>query len=182
MPKQQRVDNNIYQYISPNEVTDFTVVEVRDWILEHSDMYGNKNNAGLFVTRQLQSLKEAGLITQKRAGRKATYFKSDRFFEANFKLVSKKRRKRSTQKPIMQQKKHIVVELENEKTNIEAELAITLAEVNEYKVLMARSNDLNKLLKPSCSERAQKAAVLMAKLNVWTSTIELIRLNRSELC
>ncbi|MFA0566015.1 hypothetical protein AB4559_20120 [Vibrio sp. 10N.222.51.C8] len=182
MRKQYRIDNNIYQYISQPEVTDFTVVGVRDWVLECSSMYGNKNNARLFVARQLDALEKAGLIVCKGAGRKKAFFRSERFFEAKFKSIAKQKRNKKINESPFPQQTSIFIELQNEKASIEAELAITLAEVDEYKVLMARSSDLNKLLKKSYLEATQKAAALMAKLNVWTRTMKLIRLDESTLC
>ena len=182
MSTQQRINSDIYQSISQPEVTQFTVVDVRDYILENSDMYGNKNTARLFSARQLQKLEDIGLIESVGRGRHKVYSKSDDFFRANFKFVDKKRKTSIPKTAEVQRNRPIAIELESEKNHIEAELAITLAEVDEYKVLMARSGELNELLRPSYSVTAQKAAALMAKLNVWTSAIELIRHNRSATC
>ncbi|MBL4828898.1 MAG: hypothetical protein JKY55_03240 [Aliivibrio sp.] len=49
MQKQQRLNSDIYKFVSQPEIVQFTVIEVRDNVLEHSDMYGNKNTTRLFV-------------------------------------------------------------------------------------------------------------------------------------
>ncbi|MPW29675.1 hypothetical protein F9L16_11820 [Agarivorans sp. B2Z047] len=178
----QRINSDIYKSISPTNIAQFTVVEVRDSILERSDMYGNKNTARLFVARQLQILEDAGFIKSDRIGHKKYYSRTPAFFEANFKLIEKKKRTNVSYASKNKQQKPVVIDLENEKTDIEAKLAITLAEVDEYKILMARSGELKQLLSPSYSAATQKAAALMAKLNVWSSAIDLIKHSRSTAC
>ncbi|AYO17542.1 hypothetical protein D0812_24615 [Vibrio owensii] len=182
MPKLHRIDSNIYQYISPPEATDFTILEVRDWVLKCSDMYGSKSAARLFVARQLEALVKVGLISVNSSGRKKTFSKTAYFNEDKIKIVTKKQRTKKEVLPVHSHDKSIFNELRNERADIEAELAITLAEVDEYKALMARSNALNTLLKASYSEATQKAATLMAKLNVWTHTISLMQLDRKSPC
>ncbi|MFA0338888.1 hypothetical protein AB4488_10400 [Vibrio breoganii] len=182
MRTQQRINSDIYQSISRTDITQFTVVEVRNSILERSNMYGNKNTARLFVARQLQALENAGFIKSELIGHKKYYSKTGKFVQSSFKLIQKNKRTKPAPSTKDKQQKPISIDLENEKTGIEAELAITLAEVDEYKVLMMRSRELKKLLKPSYSVTTQKAAVLMAKLNVWSNAIELIKHSRSAAC
>ncbi|MGR5339140.1 hypothetical protein ACPV50_04395 [Vibrio astriarenae] len=182
MSKQYRIDSNIYEFISQTEVSVFTVIEVRNWVIKYSDTYGNKTNARQFVARQLDSLEASGLIFAENLGRKKVYSKSPQFFAADFKIIVKKKRNQKAMESVTSQKSPIFEELQKEKTNIEAELAITLAEVDEYKALMDRSSDLNRLLKASYSEATQKSATLVAKLNVWTHTMSLLTLNRPSAC
>ncbi|MDF5081806.1 hypothetical protein [Vibrio parahaemolyticus] len=182
MPKQYRLDSNIYQYVSQPDITDFTIVEVRDWVLECSDTYGNKDTARLFVARQIETLVDAGLLSVKRFGKKKKFFKTERFRQSALKVVTKRKRAQKEGTPSVSKNMSLLHELLSEKTNIEAELAITLAEVDEYKALMARSNDLTKLLNESYSETTQKAAALMAKLNVWTHTLSLIQREEPSPC
>ncbi|MFA0256014.1 hypothetical protein AB4481_16115 [Vibrio breoganii] len=182
MSKQYRIDNNIYEFISQTEVSVFTVIEVRNWVIKCSDSYGNKARARQFVARQLDSLEASGLIFAKNLGRKKVYSKSAQFFAADFKMILKKKRNQQAMTSVTSQKSLIFKELQKEKANIEAELAITLAEVDEYKALMDRSSDLNRLLKASYSEATQKSASLVAKLNVWTHTMSLLKLNRPSAC
>ncbi len=182
MPKQHRLDSNIYQYVSQPDITDFTIIEVRDWVLERSDTYGSKDTARLFVARQIEALVDAGLISMKRFGKKKKFFKTKRFSQSELQIVTKKKKPQKEATPSVSKNVSLLHELSSEKTNIEAELAITLAEIDEYKALMARSNALTKLLNESYTETTQKAAALMAKLNVWTHTLSLIQREESSPC
>ena len=66
--------------------------------------------------------------------------------------------------------------------DIESNLTIALAEVDEYKILMNRSKGLHNLLHTSHTEAVKKAAALVAKLNVWTNAIELLKEQEVKSC
>lgn len=72
--------------------------------------------------------------------------------------------------------------LEKEKHDIEAELTVTLAEIDEYKKLMNRSEELSHLLKPSYLSTTRKSALLLAKLNVWSDALRVIQENKDATC
>ncbi|MGR5488906.1 hypothetical protein ACPV5F_23965, partial [Vibrio alfacsensis] len=56
---------------------------------------------------------------------------------------------------------------------------ITLEEIKEYKTLMKRSRELRRLLDEPHSNATNKAALLVAKLNVWSEALN--RLSQIEL-
>ncbi|MBY8168088.1 hypothetical protein KW507_15545 [Vibrio fluvialis] len=185
MNTKHRINSDIYQTLSLPSLNHFSVIDVRNSIQSNSNRYGNNNNARLFVTRQLQSLVEAGLIVCKGSGRKKVFTKTDLFHKADFELVDKRNSGRTLVKKAQQNdNRHssIFAELEKERTDIEAELTVTLAEIEEYKNLMRRSDELNSLLRPAYSETAQKAATLMAKLNVRSSVLDLLRRKETSAC
>ncbi|WP_305811985.1 hypothetical protein [Photobacterium leiognathi] len=70
MNKKHRINGDIYQILCLPSLNYFSVIEIRNSIQSNTNKYGNKNNARLFVARQLQSLLEAGLIISKGTGRK----------------------------------------------------------------------------------------------------------------
>lgn len=185
MNNQHRINGDIYQILSLPSLNYFSVIEIRNSIQSNTNKYGNKNNARLFVARQLQSLLEAGLITSKGTGRKKVFAKTDLFYKTDFKLIDK----RTYGETLIANKQQddngrslISTELEKERKDIEAELTVTLAEIEEYKGLMRRSDELSSLILPLYSETTQKAATLMAKLNVRSGVLDLLRNKEASIC
>lgn len=185
MNNQHRINGDIYQILSLPSLNYFSVIEIRNSIQSNTNKYGNKNNARLFVARQLQSLLEAGLIISKGTGRKKVFAKTDLFYKTDFKLIDK----RTYGETFIANKQQddngrslISTELEKERKDIEAELTVTLAEIEEYKGLMRRSDELSSLIRPLYSETTQKAATLMAKLNVRSGVLDLLRNKEASTC
>ncbi|EHK8998485.1 hypothetical protein KCU36_001743 [Vibrio vulnificus] len=185
MNTRHRINSDIYQILSLPSLNHFSVIEIRNSIQSKSNKYGNNNNARLYVARQIQSLEEAGLIISKGTGRKKVFTKTELFHKTDFEPIDKRTSDASLMKKTQEDDNNhssISAELEKERTDIEVELTVTLAEIEEYKNLMRRSDELNSLLRPSYSETAQKAATLMAKLNVRSGVLDLLRSKEASTC
>lgn len=185
MNTKHRINSDIYQILSLPSLNHFTVIEIRNSIQSKSNEYGNNNNARLFVARQIKSLEEAGLIVGKGSGRKKVFTKTELFHKTDFEPIDKRTSSGSLLNKTQQNDNShssISAELEKERTDIEIELTVTLAEIEEYKGLMSRSDELSSLIRPSYSETTQKAATLMAKLNVRISVLDLLRNKEASTC
>lgn len=185
MNTKYRINSDIYQILSLPSLNHFSVIEIRNNIQSKSNKYGNNNNARLYVARQIQSLEEAGLIISKGTGRKKVFTKTELFHKTDFEPIDKRTSNASLMNKTQQHDYNhssIYAELEKEKTDIETELTVTLAEIEEYKDLMKKSDELSSLLRPSYCETTQKAATLMAKLNVRSSVLDLLRNKEAPAC
>lgn len=135
----------------------------------------------MFFKRQLQNLEEAGLTSSKENARDKVFSKTALFHEADFKLVDKRSIvRKQTQKSSKPSNVELMHEIE--KSEVEAELTVALAEIDEYKKLMNRSTELSKLLKPSYLRTTQKSASLLARLNFWSDTLREIQDNKVVTC
>ncbi|OEE68057.1 hypothetical protein A1OO_20210 [Enterovibrio norvegicus FF-33] len=182
MTNKIRIDSAIYDALSSNMFHQFKVIDIRDHIQSTSNKFGTKQSTRLFVARQLNKLEGKGLLTSSGNGRSKYFIKSELFDSANFRLTDIRRRAEETDTESHQRDISILLELEQEKRDIESELTLALAEIKEYKTLMGRSGELNSLLGPYYSTATQKAASHLAKLNVWSKAIELTKQSRPAPC
>ncbi|NOH53645.1 hypothetical protein F0266_11925 [Vibrio coralliilyticus] len=173
-----RINHDVYKAITCFSTNNFRVTDVRKYIQSHSDAYGSVSNARQFVARQLDKLEKAGLVVSQGSRHNKTYSKTRAFNEVRFDL-KEKRLTGSQMSTTKCQSTPIYTALQQEKSDIEAELTITLEELKEYKILMKRSNELCRLLNEPHLNATKKAASLVAKLNVWSEALK--RLRKSEL-
>ncbi|ABU74108.1 hypothetical protein [Vibrio campbellii] len=174
MTKKVQVNRDIYEIISLPSVSEFRVTQIRNLITKKSGHYSNKNTARLYVARQLESLEKQGVLKSQGLRHNKTYRKTDMFADANFILKDKRVSKKRPDNSGPLNSASVKSMLMDEKKDIESNLTIALAEINEYKLLMSRSKSLHNLLLSSHLDAVNKAAVLVAKLNVWTDAIKLV--------
>lgn len=176
-----RINRDVYKAITHPSMSSFRVTDVRKHIQSHSDAYGSVSNARQLVARQLDKLEKAGLAVSQGTRHNKTYSKTNAFNEVRFDLKEKRLTgsKTSTRKS---QLLPIYPTLQQEKSDIEAELTITLEELKEYKILMKRSRELKGLLDEPHLDATKKAASLVAKLNVWSEALARLRKSESISC
>ncbi|MEZ8742044.1 hypothetical protein AB6E21_18550 [Photobacterium swingsii] len=176
MATKHRLNRDIYHILSQPELESFSIAEVRVSLQKHSNLYNNKNSDYLFVARQLQSLFDKGLLNCEIRGRNKRYTKTAAFYQTEFKLREKRVSRARLCEPVQEESQGLIYHtLEIEKVDIETELTLALAEIEEYKKLMQRSNELHELLTPSYARATRKSGALMAKLNVLVEAIGLAR-------
>lgn len=176
-----RINRDVYNAITHPSMNSFRVTDVRKHIQSHSDAYGSVSNARQFVARQLDKLEKAGLAVSQGTRHRKTYSKTSFFDEVRFELKEKRLTgsKAATNKC---QLLPIYSTLKREKSDVEAELTITLEELKEYKLLMKRSGELCRLLEEPHLNATKKAASLVAKLNVWSEALARLRKGKPISC
>ena len=157
-----RINRDVYRAITHPSMNSFRVTDVRKHIQSYSDAYGSVSNARQFVARQLDRLEKAGFVVSQGVRHNKTYSKTSAFNEVRFELKEKgsKGSKSATTKC---QSMPIYTALQQEKSDIEAELTITLEELKEYKILMKRSNELCRLLNEPHLSTNQKSGITCSK-------------------
>ncbi|MGR5302926.1 MULTISPECIES: hypothetical protein [Vibrio] len=182
MTKEVRVNRDIYEIISLPSMSEFRVTQIRNLIAKNSEHYSNKDTARLYVARQLERLEKQGLLESQGVRHNKIYKKTSMFAVANFILREKRVKTKRTKNVKSSDATSEKFKLIDEKKDIESSLTITLAEIDEYKLLMNRSKSLHNLLHTSHADAVKKAATLVAKLNVWTNTIKLVTEQEATLC
>lgn len=178
MTKTYQINRDVYEAITHPTISNFCVSEIRKQIQSVSDAYGSVSNARQFVARQLDKLEKAGLAVSRGSKHNKVYSKTSAFHETKFELKDKRTRSSRVANTSLKSTP-MYTTLQREKSDIEAELTITLEEIKEYKTLMKRSRELRRLLDEPHSNATNKAALLVAKLNVWSEALK--RLNQIEL-
>ncbi|MCG9685041.1 hypothetical protein L1D31_21195 [Vibrio sp. Isolate23] len=155
MTEVYRINRDVYKAITHPSMSSFRVTDVRKHIQSHSDSYGSVSNARQLVARELDKLEKAGLAVGQGTRHNKTYSKTSAFNEMRFDLKEKRliSSKVATAKSPL---RSIHSTLQQEKSDIEAELTITLEELKEYKILKKRSRELCRLLDEPHSNAAKK--------------------------
>ncbi|MCC4222432.1 hypothetical protein LL295_02770 [Vibrio campbellii] len=182
MTKKVRVNRDIYEIISLPSMSEFRVTQIRNLITEKSGHYSNKDTARLYVARQLENLEKQGVLKSQGLRHNKTYKKTCMFAEANFILKDKRVSTKRSNNGGPIDSASVKSMLIDEKKDIESNLTIALAEIDEYKLLMSRSKSLHNLLLPSHTDAVNNAAALVAKLNVWTDAIKLVTQQEEKSC
>ncbi len=182
MTQKIRVNREIYEIISLPTMEEFRATQIRNLMPQISKHFSNKDTARLYVSRQLERLEKRGLLESQGERQNRTYKKTNMFAEAHFILKDKRvmANRVNVAKPLgdSADKPRLI----DEKKDIESNLTIALAEVDEYKILMNRSKSLHNLLLPSHADAVNKAAALVAKINVWTDAIKLVTQQEEKSC
>lgn len=167
-----KLNQHIYSLLIEKECNGFTIVELRDEILNLTDTYQDIDEARKFVYRQVTALERKELLKAKGSGRDKKYFKTELFNNATF--IAKQAVIKEGQPSacnIGDQPPSIFEILLNEKKQFEAELAILLGEVDEYKALQKRFPEHLSLFYSALDDAKNNSAKLLGKVNALTTIL-----------
>lgn len=175
-----RVNRDILEILNSLESSPFTIPQIRDLLMAHSERYTDKNVTRLFVARHIQSLELKGLISTSSLGRRKQYIKTLKFHNCHFQLIDTRPHRSNSCIGSIQNTASTssdLTYLEKEKSELNEKLNITLAEIEEYKKLMKRSDLVYQLVNPYYIEATERAATLLGRLNAWNNALEAISQN-----
>ncbi|WPC73950.1 phage tail tape measure protein [Vibrio porteresiae] len=162
----------IYTLLIEKGLDGFTVPYLRDELLEITGEFKDVVEARKFLYRHLLQLEQKGLLQTKGQGRKKTYHKSELFKTTKFKP-----KRRKSQKIEAVEKSHnktlSLDELVWERRKYEAELAIALAEIEEFQLLSERLPSQKSSLLRLSEETREKSVRYLAKINVLNQALKL---------
>lgn len=169
----------IYTLLIEKGLDGFTVPCLRDELLKITGEFKDVVEARKFLYRNLLQLEQKGLLQTKGQGRKKTYHKSEMFKATEFKP---KKRKSQKIKPVTRSsdKTLSLDELVLERRKYEAELAIALAEIEEFKLLSERLPSQKSSLLRLSEETREKSVRYLAKINVINQALKLTNYGKSE--
>ncbi|PWI34235.1 hypothetical protein DI392_03715 [Vibrio albus] len=161
----------IYNLLINNELNDFSVIQARDELQKSEYRFSDDNEARLYIYRQLHRLVANGLLQTEGEERDKKYRKTELFDQTRFavKLVKKHIVHKSTSRTVPDVEVSKVSNktdvLEKECTEIQANLSVSLAEVEEYRQLMLRFPETRELLSSVFHEEKERSVRLLAQLN-----------------
>ena len=181
MPKVIKLNRHIYSLLIEKEVNGFTIVDLRDELLTLTDTYRDIDEARKFVYRQMLSLERKELFNSKGSGRHKRYFKTELFNRATF--VAKHaviEKQKSNISNTDNQASLLIETLLNEKKQFEAELAVLLGEVDEYKALQKRFPDHISWFYSALDEAKNNLAKLLGKVNALNTVLDSLNNSASQ--
>ncbi len=179
MTKKTAINEYIFTLFIEKGLDGLTVPSLRDELLKITGEFKGITEARKFLYRQLLPLEKRGLLWTKGQGRSRTYHKSEQFKETEFKPKKNKQQKLKT---IIKTPDEVLTldELVLEKRKYEAELAIALAEVEEFRLLSERLPVQKSALLRLSEETREKSVRYLAKINVLNQALKLTNHGISE--
>jgi len=173
---------DVHNLLITNNIDNFTVSEIRDALMHSSNFFNDKNETRKHIYRVICKLEKLGLLIKHPNARikEIKYTKSKLFFTANFVI------KQNVKTVDVKVAKITVLNDNSAVTNIgffaellaqkqkhEAELAIKLGEVEEFKALMKRYPQKNDLFNRFYLETRDCSAMLLGKVNALTKVLNI---------
>ena len=169
----------IYTLLIEKGFDGLTVPCLRDELLKITEEFKEIVEARKFLYRQLLQLEQKGLLLTKGQGRKRTYHKSELFKVTEFKAKKRKLQKRKAVKQISDETLTLD-ELVLERRKCEAELAIALAEIEEFQILSERLPSQKSSLLRLSEETRERSVRYLAKVNVLNQVLKLSNYGKAE--
>jgi hypothetical protein len=171
------VHPNIIDILVQSDLHEFKIPQIRDLLLATKMQNKSKDTVRLFVSRHLNDMVDQGLLTSTGTHRKKVFRKTELFEQleitANGNLNDKTGVK-SVERRIPEPKPYLT-ELRKIKSRLNAELAILMAEVDEYHQIMIQFPQTQEKVRALHEESAQQSATLTGQITAITKTIELLQ-------
>lgn len=180
MAKAVTLHPDVYNLLITNKMDDFTVSEIRDALVYSSEHFNEENEARRYIYRIICKLVKRGLLIKHPNSqiKKTKYKKSELFTKTQFLVksdikFSKLEEEQTTElnSVDLASNADIFAELLVKKQKHQAELAIKLGEVEEFKALMKRYPQKNELFNPLYLETREHSAQLLGKVNALTKVL-----------
>ena len=171
------VHPDIANVLSRLDLNEFKIPQIRDLLLATKMQNKSKDTVRLFVSRHLNDMVERGFLTSTGSRRKKVFHKTELFekleITANCDL-NDKTSVRSFERRIPEPKSYLT-ELKKMKSRLNAELAILMAEVDEYRHIMIQFPQTQEKVRKLHEESAQQSATLTGKITAITKALKLLQ-------
>ncbi|MEH0689934.1 hypothetical protein H4F17_12785 [Vibrio cholerae] len=170
----------MYTILIKNQMDKFTTTEARDVLMSSTDEFKDKNDARKALYRQIYQFEQKGWLISSGEGRSKRYSVTETFKKLN--VTSNQARSASSYSDssgTYDISVNEVMVLRKEKREVEAELEITLSEIERYKLLEQRFPKLSKIV-PSLIQKAnERSTELLGNLNALSNVLKSLSEARS---
>ncbi|MGF1831487.1 hypothetical protein L4D04_20390 [Photobacterium angustum] len=170
-----KINAHMFNLLIENKMDDFSVIELRDALLSLDVSFTDKEGTRQYIYRQILSFEKNGWLTSLGKRRDKRYSITDKFRAQSFAPKSDEKVKSPNCVG------NIIGILVQEKKEYEAELAITLGEVEEYQSLLNRFPYDEEILIPLFDAAKERSAKLLGKVNALTNRLE-VKNSKVSLC
>lgn len=172
------VHKNIIDFFNKSDVEEFKISDIRNFLLVTTMQDKSKDNVRMFVSKQLNAMVKQELLTTNGNLRNKVFRKTHRFEEFKIKgNIEQERNEIQTQIAI--KPAPYLSELSKIKNRLNGELAILIAEMDEYRSIMTHFPQTQKKVRRLYEESTQRSATITGQITALTKTIELIQSEES---
>ncbi|WP_407334286.1 hypothetical protein [Enterovibrio sp. 27052020O] len=171
----------LYKALIEKGMDGFSIVEVRDCLLPEIGEEINKRELRLKIYRQVYKLVDRGYLIKggDKASPEARYFKTDAFRAHEYTSANRTKLPKETALVVSTEPSASVStndelflgQLSRDKAQSEAELRITLGEVEEYKRVLDLYPEQAALIEPLYSKTKDQSAELLGRINALSKLV-----------
>ncbi|HCG9193022.1 hypothetical protein [Vibrio parahaemolyticus] len=169
MKKVLKMNPYMFNLLIEKGIDNFSVVEIRDALMECAPIFEDKEQARKYVYRQLLSFERKGWLISAGIRREKRYFLTQKFNSLYFE--PRKSSKEESISTYSEEIENMIDMLRQEKTQYEAELAIVLGELEEYQSLLVRFPSNKVMLIPIFDVTKKRSEKLLGKINALANWI-----------
>lgn len=177
MPQSCSAHQDIIRILIDLKSKEFNIPTVRDRLLATTMQEKKNGTVRLFVSRHLNAMVKDGFLITSGTRHKKVFRKTELFEQLV--TVSSENSNNSTQvSPTMEmplKQESYIFELDKIKGRLNAELAILLAEIDEYRSIMVRFPQTQEKVRHLHEQSAQQSVTLTGQITAITKTIELLQ-------
>lgn len=173
MKKVLKMNPYMFNLLIEREMDNFSVVEIRDALMECAQIFEDKEQARKYVYRQLLSFERKGWLASTGSRRDKRYLLTKKFHSQSF--VPRKSSKEKSIPARSEEIENTIGVLNQEKTQYEGELSIVLSELEEYQSLLVRFPRSTMTLMPMFDATKKRSEKLMGKINALANWIHTAR-------
>ncbi|EIA1497128.1 hypothetical protein Q9X98_005053 [Vibrio parahaemolyticus] len=173
MKKVLKMNPHMFNLLIEREMDNFSVVEIRDALMECAPIFEDKEQARKYVYRQLLSFERKGWLASTGFRRDKRYLLTKQFHSQSFE--PRQSSKDASMSARSEELENTIDILNQEKTQYEGELAIVLGELEEYQSLLVRFPRNTMTLMPMFDATKKRSEKLMGKINALSNWIHTAR-------
>lgn len=175
MKKVAKMNPYMFNLLIEKKMDNFSVVEIRDVLMECAPLFEDKEQARKYVYRQLLSFERKGWLISAGIRREKRYFLTKKFHSQSFEpRISSK----NQSIPVLHEEIAITMDvLIHEKTQCEGELAVVIGEIEEYQSLLVRFPSNSMMFMPMFDATKERSAKLLGKINALAKCIHAAKKN-----
>ncbi|PNH98476.1 hypothetical protein [Vibrio diazotrophicus] len=174
MSKVFTIHPDIMDILIQPDMEEFQIPEIRDLLLASSMQIKSKDNVRSLVSRQLNAMVKQGLLTSTGTHRNKVFHKTQLFGQSNLETNEDQNRNKASITNMLKPSVYLS-ELEKIRSRLNAELAILIAEMDEYRSIMDKFPQTQEKVRKLHKESTQHSATLTGQITAITKTIELLR-------
>lgn len=162
-------------FFNQSEANEFKISDIRDFLLATTMQNKSKDNARVFVSKNLNSMVEQGLLAISGSRRNKVFSKTSLFNQIN---LADDQYPEPIETTVPTEPKLVtdIAELEKKRSRFNAELAILIAEIDEYRSIIAQFPQAQRQVRKLHEDSTQHSVTLTGKITAITKTIELLLL------
>ncbi|EOY2072882.1 hypothetical protein ACJO11_04820 [Vibrio parahaemolyticus] len=164
----------IIDSLKKHNKNEFGISDIRDLLLDSTMRDKSKDCVRMFVSKQLNTMVKQGMLTASGNNRNKRFHKTSLFEQLNTSTYKDLDHDKASTECLTKPAQY-VEELDIIRSRLNAELAMLIAEMDEYRSIMIQFPQTQEKVKKLHEESTQHSATLTGQITAISKTIELLQ-------